>query len=321
MWPVKSSGAHRAAGLAIGYLLDRRFGDPARLHPVAGMGISAGKLEQLFYRDSRPAGTAFTAVCVGTAIGAGIVGRRSGVVGVAWATWVALGGTSLAAVGDRLADALEAGDTDGARALIPSLCGRDPNSLDASGMARAALESVAENTSDSAVAPLVWGAVAGVPGLLAYRMINTLDAMVGYRNDRYENFGWASARLDDVANLLPARLTAALVIAIGPNRHRAVTAIRRDASAHPSPNAGVVEASFAGALGVSLGGVTVYRHRTEERPVLGRGPVPTAADVHRASQLSRRVQVGALAAVTVGQLVAAVLVGRRSRTDHTAADI
>lgn len=318
---MNSSGAHRAAGLAIGYLLDRRFGDPRRLHPVAGMGISAGRLEKVLYRDSRLAGTAYTAVCLSTVIGAGIVGRRGGVVGVALATWVVLGGSSLADVGDRLADGLEAGDTDAARALIPSLCGRDPNSLDESGMARAALESVAENTSDSAVAPLVWGAVAGVPGLLAYRMINTLDAMVGYRNKRYENFGWASARLDDAANLLPARLTAALVVAIGPNRTHAVTAIRRDASAHPSPNAGVVEASFAGALGVSLGGVTVYPHRTEQRPVLGRGPAPTAADVRRAARLSRRVQVGALATVAVGQLVAAALIGRRTRTDHAAANI
>jgi adenosylcobinamide-phosphate synthase len=240
---------------------------------------------------------------------------------VALATWVALGGSSLAAVGDRLADELEAGDIDGARGLIPSLCGRDPNSLDEPGMARAAVESVAENTSDAAVAPLVWGAVAGVPGLLAYRMINTLDAMVGYRNDRYENFGWASARLDDVANYLPARLTAALVVAIGPNRSRAVAAVRRDAHSHPSPNAGVVEASFAGCLGVRLGGLTVYRHRTEERPTLGDGRAPTAADVRRAAQLSRRVQVGASATVAIGQLVAGVLVGRRTRADHPAADL
>lgn len=321
MWPVKSSGAHRTAGLAIGYLLDRRFGDPRRLHPVAGMGISAGRLERLLYRDSRSAGVAFTAVCVGTALGAGLVGRRGGVLGVALATWVALGGSSLAAVGDRLADELEAGHVDGARRLIPSLCGRDPNSLDESGMARAAVESVAENTSDAAVAPLLWGFVAGVPGLLAYRMINTLDAMVGYRNERYENFGWASARLDDVANYLPARLTGALVVAVGPNRRRAVAAVRRDARAHPSPNAGVVEAAFAGALGVSIGGRTVYRHRIEDRPVLGRGPVPTALDVRRTAQLSRRVQVGALATVAVGQLVAAALLGLRTRTDRPAANL
>jgi adenosylcobinamide-phosphate synthase len=171
------------------------------------------------------------------------------------------------------------------------------------------------------VAPLLWGFVAGVPGLLAYRMINTLDAMVGYRNERYENFGWASARLDDVANYLPARLTGALVIALGPNRRCAVAAVRRDARAHPSPNAGVVEAAFAGALGVSVGGRTVYRHRIEDRPVLGRGPAPAAVDVRRTARLSRRVQVGALATVAVGQFVAAALIGLRTRTDRTTANL
>lgn len=230
---------------------------------------------------------------------------------MAAATWVALGGTSLAAVGDRLGNALDAGDTDGARALIPSLCGRDPDSLDEAGMARAAVESVAENTSDAAVAPLLWGAVAGVPGLLAYRMINTLDAMVGYRNDRYLRFGWASARLDDVANYAPARLTALLVLIIGPDRRSGLTAVRNDAAAHPSPNAGVVEASFAGVLGVSLGGVTVYRHRAEHRPVLGRGPAPSASDVRRTAVLSRRVQVGALVTVAVGQLLVRAVLARR----------
>lgn len=308
---MASEGWTRAAGLAIGYALDRVFGDPARLHPVAGMGLAASSLEKHIYRDSRWSGTAFTAACVGGAVAAGWVFRRGGTVSVAIATWVALGGTSLAAVGDRLGGALEADDIAGARALIPSLCGRDPNSLDEPGMARAALESVAENTSDAAVAPLLWGAVGGVPGLLAYRMVNTLDAMVGYRNDRYFRFGWASARLDDVANFVPARLTALLVLAIGPDRRAGLAAVRDDASAHPSPNAGVVEASFAGVLGVSLGGVTVYRHRTEHRPVLGRGTAPAAADVRRAAVLSRRVQVGALVTVAVGQLLVRTVLARR----------
>lgn len=275
------------------------------------MGLAASRLEQRIYRDSRWSGTAFTLICVGSTAGVGWALRRGGVVPVAAATWVALGGTSLAAVGDRLGNALDAGDTDGARALIPSLCGRDPDSLDEAGMARAAVESVAENTSDAAVAPLLWGAVAGVPGLLAYRMINTLDAMVGYRNDRYLRFGWASARLDDVANYAPSRLTALLVLTIGPDRRSGLTAVRNDAAAHPSPNAGVVEASFAGVLGVSLGGVTVYRHRTEHRPVLGRGPAPSASDVRRTAVLSRRVQVGALVTVAVGQLLVRAVLARR----------
>ena len=305
-----TAGWDRALGLTAGFLLDRVFGDPVRYHPVAGMGTAAGKLERILYRDSRWTGTVFTVTCVGSVTGAGVMGRRAGVLPTALITWAALGGTSLTSVGERLADSLAADDIDGARNLIPSLCGRDPNSLDRDGMARAALESVAENTSDATVGPLVWGAIFGIPGLLAYRMINTLDAMVGYRNVRYSNFGWASARLDDVANFVPARLTALLVAALGDDRAGAITAVRRDASAHPSPNAGVVEASFAGALGVQLGGVTVYRHRTETRPTLGDGRSPTGRDLYRAAALSRRVQIGALAAVTVGQLV--VRRGRRS---------
>ncbi|WP_040733225.1 cobalamin biosynthesis protein, partial [Nocardia tenerifensis] len=151
---------------------------------------------------------------------------------------------------------------------------------------------------------------AGVPGLLGYRAINTLDAMIGYRNDRYRQFGWAAARTDDLANLLPARLTGLLTVALAPlvggRRAAARDAWRRDAAKHPSPNAGVVEASMAGALGVRLGGRTQYRHGTELRPTLGDGPAPTVADLHRAVQLSEAVQwasvvVAALWAVTSGR--------------------
>ena len=182
--------------------------------------------------------------------------------------------------------------------MLPSLCGRDPDVLDADGLARAALESLAENTSDATVAPLVWGAVAGVPGLLGYRAINTLDAMVGYRNDRYLRFGWAAARTDDVANLIPARLTGAITAALAPlvdGRSGVVLRVwRRDAAKHPSPNAGVVESAMAGALHVQLGGLTRYRHGTELRPTLGTGPAPRVADLRRAVRLSRAIQIAAV---------------------------
>lgn len=220
------------------------------------------------------------------------------------ATWVALGGTTLARTGSQMADLLDAGDISAARELLPSLCGRDPAALDARGLARAACESVAENTSDAEVAPLLWAALAGVPGLLAYRAVNTLDAMIGSRSARYARFGWAAARLDDVANYLPARLTGALVLACAPltggSPERAARAWRRDAARHPSPNAGIPEAAFAGALGVGLGGPTQYRHQLEIRPSLGDGPGPDAADLRHAVRLSRLVQVAALAvAVTI----------------------
>ncbi|MFJ9365253.1 cobalamin biosynthesis protein [Nocardia sp. NPDC101769] len=307
-------GTAAAAGLLLGFGLDRALGDPRRGHPVAGFGSAAMKVERLTYRDSRVAGVVHEIVLVGAVSGLGI-GLRRAVAGqvlgeallTAAATWTVLGGTSLARTGREMADRLESGDIDGARALLPSLCGRDPEVLDADGLARAALESIAENTSDATVAPLFWGAVAGVPGLLAYRAINTLDAMVGYRNDRYRNFGWAAARTDDVANLAPARvsglITTALAAVVGGRPADAWRAWRRDAAKHPSPNAGVAEASMAGALGVTLGGRTQYRHGTELRPTLGDGPVPRVRDLRRAVRLSEAVQVATvLAAATTAYL-------------------
>ncbi len=150
---------------------------------------------------------------------------------------------------------------------------------------------MAENTSDAAVAPLFWGAIAGVPGLLGYRAVNTLDAMVGYRSPRYTRFGWAAARTDDVANLVPSRVTALLFAvlapAVGGAAGAALGAWRRDASRHPSPNAGPVEAAAAGALGVALGGPTVYTYGTQDRPRLGSGRPPTPDDLRRGARLSR----------------------------------
>ncbi|QLY33430.1 cobalamin biosynthesis protein [Nocardia huaxiensis] len=306
-----------AVGLLLGFALDRVLGDPRRGHPVAGFGSAAMALEKVTYRDDRAAGVVYEVVLVGgvTGVGVGLSrlagARRSAgaravgdVVLTAAATWTVLGGRTLTRVGREMADHLEAGDLEAARALLPSLCGRDPEVLEADGLARAALESIAENTSDATVAPLVWGAVAGVPGLLAYRAINTLDAMVGYRNERYSQFGWAAARTDDVANLVPARvagvLTTVLAPVVGGRPGEAWRAWRRDAAQHPSPNAGVAEASMAGALGVRLGGRTEYRHGVEMRPTLGDGPAPRVPDLRRAVRLSGAVQLATalLAAAT-----------------------
>ena len=298
------------AGILLGYLADVVFADPRRGHPVAGFGWCATTLEHLTYRDNRGAGAVHTAVLVGGLTGAGALARRRAGDGVglalltAAATWSALGGTTLAATGDAMADRLEAGDIDGARAVLPSLCGRDPAALDGPGLVRAACESVAENTSDATVAALIWAAVAGVPGVLAYRGINTLDAMIGNRSARYVRFGWAAARLDDIANYLPARVTGVLAALcaplVGGSGIAALQAWWRDAERHPSPNAGVVEAAFAGALGVRLGGPTQYRHELEIRPTLGDGRTPDIDDLRRAVLLSRVVQVAAvLLAVTL----------------------
>ncbi|OBK92040.1 cobalamin biosynthesis protein [Mycobacterium asiaticum] len=302
---LASTRQGRVVGVLAGYLADLALGDPQRGHPVALFGAAAAQLERVTYRDARIAGAAHVTALVA---GAGLLGAAlqrggpvRGAVAVAVATWTALGGTSLARTGADMAALLAAGDVEGARTLLPSLCGRDPTMLEAAGLTRAALESVAENTSDAQVAPLLWAATGGAPGVLCYRAVNTLDSMVGYRSPRYRKFGWAAARLDDVVNYVGARVTGALVVAcaplVGGSPTGAVRAWRRDPARHPSPNAGVVEAAFAGALGVRLGGPTQYRHELEIRPVLGDGEPPTVHDLRRAVRLSRVVQAGAVAVV------------------------
>jgi adenosylcobinamide-phosphate synthase len=227
-------------------------------------------------------------------------------VALAAGTWAVLGARSLRTEGRAVHDLLAADDLTAARQRLTHLVGRDPSVLDADGVARAALESVAENTCDAIVAPLLWGAMAGLPGLLAYRAVNTLDAMVGHRSPRYANFGWAAARLDDLANVVPARVTAGLVAAaapvVGGDSRAALRTAIADGRKHPSPNSGYSEAAFAGALGVRLGGINVYAGRIEHRPHLGNGRPPTHDDLRRAGRLCAGVTVAAavLAALAAG---------------------
>ena len=258
------------------------------------------------YAGTKVRGGLHTAVCVlAAAAPAALTHRRTGgrplarFAATVAVSWSVLGAASLANEAERLAREIESGDVTAARARLPSLCGRDPARLDAAGLARAAVESVAENTCDAAVAPLLWGGAAGLTGLAAYRAVNTLDAMVGHRSPRYRDFGWAAARLDDVANVAPARLTALLAAACAPvaggRPAPALRAVRAFGARHPSPNAGRCEAAFAGALGVRLGGANVYAGIPEYRPQLGDGRAPCAADIRRAVRLSRAVTWAALA--------------------------
>jgi adenosylcobinamide-phosphate synthase len=312
----------RAAGVAAGYFADLLLSDPRRGHPVALFGRGAAAFERLSYSDTRRAGVLHTGALLGALGVLGVAVERAAMRrGPVWkaaataaATFVALGGTSLMRTGGQMTSLLETGDVSAARQLLPSLCGRDPAVLDEAGLTRAALESVAENTSDAQVAPLVWVAVGGIPAVLVYRGANTLDAMIGNRSPRYSRFGWAAARFDDGVNFLAARATAMLVAAcapiIGGSPTGAVRAWRRDASRHPSPNAGVVEAAFAGALDVRLGGPTQYAHELEIRPTLGDGPAPQVADLARAVRLSRAVQV--VAAALAVSLSAVGRSGRRA---------
>jgi adenosylcobinamide-phosphate synthase len=291
----------RFGAVAAGLLADRLLGEPPwRPHPVALFGRAMGAVEARLYADRRSAGVVHAGAGAAAGSAAGGLLRSTSV-----ATYVAVAGRALGEAAREVAGALRAGDLDRARGLLPGLVGRDPAGLDAGEVARAVVESVAENTVDAVVAPALWGLALGAPGALGYRAVNTLDAMVGHHSVRYERYGWASARADDMAGWVPARATAGLVALVRPRAAPAVwRAVCRDAPAHPSPNAGVAEAAFAAALDLRLGGVNRYGDRVEARPPLGTGRPPSAADIDRAVRLSEHVTL-ALAGLlgTAGVLV------------------
>ena len=235
-------------------------------------------LEREIWDDSRERGLLYTGIGVGLGGLAGVLVRSTTV-----ATAIALGAGSLRSVALEIGSYLEAGEIEDARNKLPWLVGRDPSGLDESGIAAAVIESVAENTVDAVVAPLFWALVGGAPGVLAYRAINTMDAMVGHHSERFENFGWASARLDDIANFVPARVFGAATRIVRRDRAEEISrAVSLDAPAHPSPNAGLAEAAVAGALGIELGGTLRYGDRIEHRPLLGRGDRPQAKSIGEA---------------------------------------
>jgi adenosylcobinamide-phosphate synthase len=300
-----------ALGLALGFLADARWGDPRRFHPVAGFGAVAGWLEDRAYADDRMTGMHYVAVLVGATAGGGALLSRacaphpiSRIVVTAGLTWAVLGGRSLRREASLVAGQLEADDLPAARQQVRNLVGRETAELSPGEVARATVESVAENTSDAVVAPLLWGAVGGLPGLVGYRAINTLDAMVGHRSPRYLRFGWAAARLDDLVNWVPARVSGIAAVVWAPlvdgSPRQALRAVADGAGRHPSPNAGVVEAAFAGALGIRLGGRNVYHGQAEDRGELGTGRQVEIADIARANRLAAAVSLtGLLVAVLI----------------------
>ena len=299
----------RAFAVALGLAADWAVGEPAAWHPVAGFGSAMAALERRMWADRRVAGVAYAAAGVGGAAGAGLAARRLAgpAAALAWGTWISVAGRYLLEAASAVADALDAGDLEHARTLLPVLVGRSPDGLGEEEVARAVVESVAENLSDAVVASALWGLVAGAPGVLAHRAANTLDAMVGHRDARHGRFGWASARADDALGWPAARLTALLAAGSRPSKAVDVwRAVRRDAPRHPSPNAGVPEAAFAAVLGLRLGGANRYGDRVEVRPMLGEGRPPEAADIRAAVALARRVTV-LLFALAV--LAGAVLLG------------
>jgi adenosylcobinamide-phosphate synthase len=283
--------------MALALAIDAAVGWPDRLyarigHPVTWIGRLISALEMRWNLGAPMRRRLTGALCVlvvtaaaaipAWAVQSSLPPGPAGVILAALLAWPLIAARSLHDHVAAVARPLAAGDLAGARAAVSMIVGRDPARLDEAGVARAALESLSENASDGVVAPLFWGAVAGLPGIAAYKAINTMDSMIGHRNERYEDFGKVAARLDDLVNLIPARLTG-LAIALGSGRPRAaIRAMTRDARNHRSPNAGWPEAAMAGALGIRLSGPRVYGDRIADEPWLNAGaPDPTPRDLSR----------------------------------------
>ncbi len=283
----------KALGLLAGFLLDLALGDPLWLpHPVRWMGKLISALEMRLRRGGglsrgdRVRGILLVILVVG-GVGGATFGLRAIFSSLAPALafafdctliFLSLSVRSLREESLKVERELLAGDLPGARRALSPLVGRETEGLDARGVVRGAVETVAENSVDGVIAPLFYALLGGGPLAMTYKAINTLDSMVGYRDERYLRFGWAAARLDDLANFIPARLSAVLLPAAasltGADGLRALRIALRDGHKHPSPNAGVPEAAVAGALGVQLGGLSHYRGRASEKPLLGDGISP-----------------------------------------------
>jgi adenosylcobinamide-phosphate synthase len=260
-----------------GAALDLLLGDPRWLpHPIRGIGLLISALERVlrkFYYEKAGGCVLVCGVLFITITVAIVTLRVGGVVVAAYWIFACLAVRSLDQESNKVIEALRKGDLGRARKLVGYLVGRDTKDLSEREVIRAVFETVAENMSDAIVAPLFYLAILGVPGMVAYKAVNTMDSMVGYKNDRYIRFGWAAARLDDAANYIPARITAGLIVlsaaVVRLEWRRAIQVVFRDARLQPSPNAGYPEAALAGALGVRLGGLNYYFGRPVEKPFLG----------------------------------------------------
>ncbi len=297
-----------ASVMALAMLIDAALGWPRPLydrigHPVTWIGRLITWVEAEFNKgrdiiERRRAGMIATLIVVGVSAGLAVVLQSMlphgwpGLVLTGILAWPFLATRSLHDHVAAVVLPLATGDLPGARRAVAAIVGRDPEQLDTAGVARAAMESLAENASDGIVAPLFWGVILGLPGIVAYKAINTLDSMIGHRTERYEHFGWFAARLDDWVNLVPARLTGLLFAAVSGRFGAAFATMRRDARHHRSPNAGWPEAAMAGALGVRLSGPRIYEDRIAQEPWINPGaPDPTAADLDRGLSLYLRAMI------------------------------
>ncbi|TAN50734.1 MAG: cobalamin biosynthesis protein [Methylococcaceae bacterium] len=289
--------------------LDARWGEVSRLHPLVGFGRQADSLEQYCYggaelsasrRKLRGILALLLAVLpwVSLAYGLSLLPYLGAALEIA-ALYFAIGRHSLRQHAEPVMLALQGGDLAGARRRVALLVSRDCENLPPQGVAKACVESVLENGCDAVFGALFWYGLAGLPGVVLYRLVNTLDAMWGYKNARYQDFGWAAARLDDVLNYLPARCTALAYALVG-NTAGALRCWRLQAPQWKSPNAGPVMAAGAGALGVLLGGEAVYQQRLQQRPTLGAGVAPDAEHIGLALRLLDRAVLLWLAVLLPG---------------------
>ena len=298
-----------AGAMAVAMAVDALLGWPAPLfarigHPVTWLGRLITTVDIAWNRPSdrpafrRAAGVAGALVVIAVSAALGWV--LQSVLALGWIQFVLVGILAWPLVALRslddhvaaVASPLQAGDIAGAREAVSRIVGRDPATLDEAGIARAAIESLAENASDGIVAPVFWGALFGLPGIFGYKAINTLDSMIGHRSERHEAFGWAAARIDDVANFIPARLTGFLFVLLAPRRAEALSCMTRDARRHRSPNAGWPEAAMAGALGVRLSGPRIYHGSITNEPWLNEGARdPLAADITQGLTVYRRAML------------------------------
>jgi adenosylcobinamide-phosphate synthase len=303
--------------MLVALALDALIGWPPRLHarighPVTWVGGLVDALDSSLNRPAWPprvrrlagVGAALTVIGLAAVVAAILArllpGEAWGAVLTGILAWPLVAARSLHEHVAAVALQLTRRDLPAARVAVSRIVGRDPAPLDEAGVARATLESLAENASDGVVAPLFWGVLLGLPGIAAYKALNTLDSMIGHRSPRYEAFGWASARLDDVANLVPARLTALLLALVWGRRGGAFATMRSDARRHRSPNAGWPEAAMAAALGVRLSGPRAYADQVAAEPWVNAGALdPTPEDLKRALALFRRAMFVLAAALAV----------------------
>jgi len=298
-----------AGAMVVAMAVDALLGWPSWLfarigHPVTWLGRLIATIDTAWNRASDPpalrraAGVAGALLVITLSVAVGAVvqsllpwgGCQIALVGIL--AWPLVALRSLHDHVAAVAKPLSAGDVAAARETVSRIVGRDPAALDEAGIARAAIESLAENASDGIVAPVFWGALFGLPGIFGYKAINTLDSMIGHRNERHEAFGWAAARIDDVANFIPARLTGFLFVLLGARRSEALACMTRDARRHRSPNAGWPEAAMAGALGVRLSGPRIYHGSVTNEPWLNEGGRdPLAADIDEGLTVYRRAML------------------------------